>query len=120
MMGNSAGSTDMGDSAPCSNIGRARVRKGGILSEYSCRMYRLSPCRGRFSVFHFQNFHWTLHCMGARERGRIAASAPVALRPVPVGSAQLPWFKVLLIFSSGFVSACSVIWWILFGLVYVD
>ena len=61
-----------------------------------------------------------LHYMGARERGRIAASAPLALRPVPVATAQLSWCRVLVIFSSGFLSACSVIWWILFDLVYVD
>ena len=30
-MGKSAGKTDMGESAPCSKMGRAQVRKGGVL-----------------------------------------------------------------------------------------
>ena len=30
-MGKSAGKTDIGESAPCSKMGRAQVRKGGVL-----------------------------------------------------------------------------------------
>ena len=30
-MGKLDGKTDMGESAPCSNMGRAQVRKGGVL-----------------------------------------------------------------------------------------
>ena len=37
IMGNSAGSTAMGESAPCSKMGRAHVRNGGVRSAYSGR-----------------------------------------------------------------------------------
>ena len=57
--------------------------------------------------------------MGARERGRVAASAPLALRPVPVASTQFG-IRDFLVFSSGFISACICIWWLLFGVVNVD
>ena len=57
--------------------------------------------------------------MGARARGRVAASAPLALRPVPVVSAQFG-IRDFLVFSSGFISACICIGWLLFGVVYVD
>jgi len=57
--------------------------------------------------------------MGARARGRVAVSAPLALRPVPVASAQIG-IRDFLVFSSGFISACILIWWLLFGVVHVD
>ena len=57
--------------------------------------------------------------MGARARGRVAASAPLALRPVPVASAQIG-IRDFLVFSSGFFSACLWIWWLLSGVVHVD
>ena len=55
--------------------------------------------------------------MEARARGRVAASAPLALRPVPVVSAQFG-IRDFLVFSSGFISVC--IGWLLFGVVNVD
>ena len=36
-MGKLAGKTDMGESAPCSKMGRAQVRKGGVRSTKSGR-----------------------------------------------------------------------------------
>ena len=42
-MGKWAGNTDMGESAPCSNMGRAHVRKGGVRWTKSGRRYRPSP-----------------------------------------------------------------------------
>lgn len=57
--------------------------------------------------------------MGARARGRVAVSAPLALRPVPVASAQTG-IRDFLVFSSGFISACIWILWLLFGVVHVD
>ena len=54
-----------------------------------------------------------------RARGRVAASAPLALRPVPVVSAQ-SGIRDFLVFSSGFISACICIGWLLFGVVNVD
>ena len=56
--------------------------------------------------------------MGARDRGRVAASAPLALRPVPVAHPQFG--RDFLVFSSGFICACIWISWILFGVLDVD
>ena len=42
-MGKSAGKTDIGESAPCSKMGRAQVRNGGVRSTKSGLRYRPSP-----------------------------------------------------------------------------
>ena len=57
-------------------------------------------------------------CMGARARGRVAFSSPLALQPVPVSSACLQ--RDCSFFVSGFLCAVIFIWWILFGIAYVD
>ena len=46
MIGKSVGRTAIGESAPCSKMGRAQVRNGGVRAAYSGRRYRPSPCRG--------------------------------------------------------------------------
>ena len=45
-IGKSAGKVDMGESAPCSKIGLAHVRNGGVLPIKAGRRYRLCPCLG--------------------------------------------------------------------------
>ena len=45
-IGKSAGKTDIGESAPCSKMGRAQVRNGGVRSTKSGLRYRPSPWRG--------------------------------------------------------------------------
>jgi hypothetical protein len=48
--------------------------------------------------------------MGARARGRVAISSPVALRPVPVAKFRLGC-RELIVFSSGFFTAiCWLLW----------
>ena len=57
--------------------------------------------------------------MGARERGRVAASSPVVLCPVPATPAGLR-FRDCNFFFAGFITAVIFIWWLLFGIVHVD
>ena len=45
-IGKSAGKVDMGESAPCSKIGLAHVRNGGVLPMKAGRRYRPCPCLG--------------------------------------------------------------------------
>ena len=118
-----SGSTGMGGGLPLSFLERGLLGCMGHVNFFGCMGFCFYPEFEFLCQQHVRSYKFlctALHYMGARERGRIAASAPLALRPVPVATAQLSWCRVLVIFSSGFLSACSAIWWILFGLVYVD
>ena len=57
--------------------------------------------------------------MGAQARGRVAFDSPLALRPVPVVRSQFG-IRDFLVFSSGFISACIWIVWLLLEVVHVD
>ena len=56
---------------------------------------------------------------GSARAGEGSCVGPLALRPVPVASAQIG-IRDFLAFSSGFLSACILIWWLLFGVLHVD
>ena len=93
----------------------------------ACVLFSCHVClcqQDSVTLFIFSFIHSDLRgsvcaCMGARERGRVAANSPLALRPVPVSSATVR-ARDCGFFWSGFIFAFSLISWILFGIVHVD
>ena len=73
----------------------------------------------RSTYFDFDFDYRAARCMGARERGRVAASSPVVLCPVPVAPVRVT-LRDCTFFCAGFISALAFIWWLIFGVVHVD
>ena len=99
-----------------------------FLVEVACQLFQLHVVLVSDVSFHASEQHFSvfsLHhagsrsCMGARDRGRVAFSSPLALQPVTVCTEIRRW-RDCSFFISGFLCAVTVIWWILFGIAYVD